>query len=83
MDMVSNILASQPGLDRKPCADTCDDIDRRYRLQYEGLDFAKAAKGDDPMGLSNFFDAEEHKPASLVEPEPPQLREDLDAFGQK
>ena len=41
------------------------------------------AKGDDPMGLSNLFDAEEYKPTSPVEPEPPPLREDLDAFGQK
>ena len=83
MDMASKTLASQSGLDRKPYLEICEDIDRRYRLQFDGLDFGKVAKGDGPMGLSNLFDAEEHKLAQPVEPEPPPLREDLDAFGQK
>ena len=48
MDMTSKKLASQSGLDRKGYVDSCEDIDRRYRLQFEGLDFAKAAKGDNP-----------------------------------
>ena len=56
MDMASTNLASQSGLDRNNYIDICEDIDRRYRLQLEGLDFAKAAKGDDPMGLINVFE---------------------------
>ena len=50
MDSASKILASQSGLDRRPYLEICEDIDRRYRLQFEGLDFGKVAKGDDPMG---------------------------------
>ena len=53
MDMASKNLASQSGLDRKGYADLCDDIDRRYRLQYEALDVGKSAKLDDSMGLSH------------------------------
>ena len=56
MDVASKRLASQSGLDRKDYAGICEDIDWRYRLQYDGLDFAKATKGDDPMGLSNIFE---------------------------
>ena len=40
MDMASKNLASQSWLDRKGFVDICEDIDRRYRLQLEGLDFA-------------------------------------------
>ena len=85
MGMGSKSLASQSGLHRKGYVDICKDIDRRYRLQFEGLGFAKAAKGDDPMGVSNIFGNEDGKTggsqAAPAEPEPP-LREDLDAFGQ-
>ena len=35
MDMTSNNLASQSGLDRNCYVDLCEDIDRRYRLQSE------------------------------------------------
>ena len=52
-------------------------------MQFERLDFAKVFEGDDPMGLSNFFDADETKPALPADPEPLHLREDLHAFGQK
>ena len=35
MDLQSKNLASQSGLDRRGYAELCEDIDRRYRLQYE------------------------------------------------
>ena len=85
MDMGSNNLASQSGLDRKGYVDICEDIDRRYRLQFEGLDFAKAATGDNPMSLSNLFGNEDGKTggsqAAPAKHEPPH-REDFDAFGR-
>ena len=57
MDMASKNLASQSGLDQKDYNEICEDIDRRYRLQFDGLDFVKAAKGDLPMGLSIIFES--------------------------
>ena len=57
-------LASQSGLDCKGYFDLCEDIHRRYQLQFEGLDFAKAPNGDDPMGLSDLFMGEEDRDAS-------------------
>ena len=41
MDSASKVLASQSGFDRRPYLEICEDIDRRYRLQFEGLDFGK------------------------------------------
>ena len=58
MDMQSKNLASQSGLDRRGYAELVEDIDRRYRLQYEGLDFGKTAKLDDPIGLGNLHTQE-------------------------
>ena len=90
MDMTSKNLASQSGLDRKGYVDLCEDIGRRYRLQFERLDFAKAAKGDDPMGLSlmypnAFLDSDKaQEPPAPEEPERSQLpKEDLDAVGKE
>ena len=86
MDMPSKNLASQSGLDRKGYAEICEDIDRRYRLQYEGLDFAKAAKSDDPMGLSNLLEGSSETPdiQAPMEPErnPASPKEDLDPIGK-
>ena len=45
-------LASESGLDKESYTKITEDIDRRYRLQYGGLDSAKPDKADDPMGLS-------------------------------
>ena len=78
IDMNSKNLASQSGFDRKPYVDTCEDIDRRYRLQFEGLDFARAAKGDDPTGLSYISENYKKPPA----PAPPSgAREEHRAEG--
>lgn len=41
-------LAAQSGLDQEAYSEICEDIDRRYRLEYEGLVVAKSAKGDEP-----------------------------------
>ena len=83
MDMQSKNLASQSGLDRKGYTELVEDIDRRYRLQYEGLDFGKTAKLDDPMGLSNLHEGEPSAEApGPVEPERGANREDLDAMGK-
>jgi hypothetical protein len=56
MDVSSKQLVSQSGLHHKSYDEICEDIDIRLCLQYDGLDVAKAAKGDDPMGLSNVFE---------------------------
>ena len=84
MDMTSKNLEPQSGLDRKLYFDMCEDIDRRYRLQFEGLDFAKAAKGDDHRGLSIFFENHEKPPAPVLPEEPERntaQKEDLDVVG--
>ena len=80
--MNSKNFASQSGLDRKPYIDMCEDIDRRCRLRFEGLDFSKAARADDPMGLSNMFENEDRPPTQkpAEEPERGPLKEDLDAM---
>ena len=85
MDMASKKFASRSGLGCKGYADLCEDMDRRYRLQYEGLDFGKTAKLDDPMGLSNLNLSEAEPGAespAQAEPERRPIRDDLDAMGK-
>ena len=74
IDMASTTLAAQSGLGRKSYADICEDIDRRYRLNFEEL--VQAASFDDPMGLSNLLEGGDGNASSaapaFVEPEAQQ-----------
>ena len=88
MDAASKNLASQSGLDMRSFAENCEDIDRRYKLQYEGLDFSKVPKGDDPMGLSNILEHEHSQSSGPPAEGPERARiqqpemEHLDAMGK-
>ena len=53
MHVGSKNLVSQLDLGRKEYFDIFEDTDRRYRLQFDSLVFAKTAKGDDPRIATN------------------------------
>ena len=89
MDSTSKNLASETGLDGKPYLAIGEDIDRRYRLQFGVLDFAKPQKGDDPMGLSNVSEAQwaaalgvKEEPAASTPAPTATEKSDLDAVNK-
>ena len=88
MDVGSKQLASQSGLDKKAVSKDvdmykvlCEDVDRRYRIQYGTLDFKTSGAKDDPMGLSSAAEMSGEEAEERAKEAAPDAA-DLDAVGK-